>query len=104
MEDAIAALDFELHRHFDRTGSSGPELPLQESFYGQFVQILVAGALDDFDLVHLAIFVQLQAKATSSLRAVDYESHRIFRLNFLDQAGRRSGCHYRFHAVARSAC
>ena len=97
---AIAALNFELHWHFNRARSSGSELPLQESFDGQFVQVLKTSALQNFDLVHLPILIQLQAKTTSSLRAVDYESNRIFRLDFFYQAGRRSGCYDGFRAVA----
>lgn len=100
MQYAIAALDFEFHRHFNRTGGSRLELPLQESFDGQFVQVLVTSALQDLDLVHLAALVQLQAKLTSSLRAVDYESNRIFWFDLFDQAGRRSGCYDGLRTVA----
>src|SRR4030095_10918874 len=77
-----------LDSQFDRPGCAGCKLALQKSFDGQFVQVLKTSALQDLDLVHLAVLVQLQAKATSSLRAVDYESHRIFRSALFDRSGR----------------
>src|SRR5207248_11571444 len=37
VQNAVAALDREFHRHFNRAACSGLELPLQQSFDGKFV-------------------------------------------------------------------
>src|SRR5260370_18717174 len=54
VQDATAAVNVELHRHFDRSASSGLKPPLQKSFGGKFVQGLVATVFYDFDFIHFA--------------------------------------------------
>ena len=85
MQDAIAAANVEFHRHFNQASSAGFKLPLQKSFHGQFVQVWVASALDDFDFVHqAALRVYCQAKTTSAFRAVRDKSDRIFGFDLFD--------------------
>jgi hypothetical protein len=91
MQDAVAALNGEFHRDFNRAACSGLKLPLQESFHGQFVQVLEASALDNFNFVHqAALRVDGQAETASAFRAVGHECNRILGLDFFYQAGRRS--------------
>jgi hypothetical protein len=85
VQDAITALDVEFHRHFDRAGGSGLKPPLQESLRGQFVQVSVPRAFNDFEFVHQATLgIYGQAINASAFRAVDYESNRIRGLNLFD--------------------
>ena len=85
VQDAIAALNVEFHRHLNRAGSAGFKLPLQKSFDGQFVQFSVASALEDFDFVHQAApGIYGQAINASAFGAVDYESNRILGFDLFD--------------------
>ena len=78
VQEAIAALNVEFHRHFNRAGSAGFKLPLQKSFDGQFVEFSVASALYDFDFVYQAAFrVNCKPITTSAFHAVDNESNGI---------------------------
>src|SRR5205085_6798941 len=101
VQDATAAVNVELHRHFDRAGSSRFKPPLQKSFGGQFVQFFVAGAVQDFDFINLAALrIYGEPKTTFALRAVRLESNWILGFDFFDSSGRRFGCYVGFQSGA----
>jgi len=85
VQDATAAVNVELHRHFDRSASSGLKPPLQKSFGGQFVQGLVATAFYDFDFIHFATpGVYCKPKKTSALGHVQHDAGRILGFDLFD--------------------
>ena len=85
VQNAIAAVNVEVHRHFDRSASSGLKPPLQESFGSQFVQVFVATAFYDFDFIHFAaLWIYCKPKTTFALGHVQDEAGRIFGFDLLD--------------------
>ena len=85
VQDTIAAVNVEFHRHFDGPASSGLKPPLQKSFRGQLVQLFVTTALDDFDFIHFAALrVYGKPKTTFTLGPVQHESNRILGIHLFD--------------------
>ena len=85
VQGAIAAVNVEFHRHFDRSASSGLKPPLQESFGGQFVQGFVTTAFYDFDFIHFtALGVYGKPKNTSTLGHVQHDAGRILGFDLFD--------------------
>jgi len=85
VQDATAAVNVELHRHFDRSASPGLKPPLQKGFGGQFVQVFVATAFYDFDFIHFAALgVYAKPKKTFTFGPVQYEAGRILGFDLFD--------------------
>ena len=85
VQDAIAAVNVEFHRHFDRSASSGLKPPLQESFGGQFVQSFVTTAFYDFDFIHFAApGVDCKPKKTFAPGHVQHDAGRILGFDLFD--------------------
>ena len=105
VQEAFAAVNVEFHRYFNRSASSGLKPPLQESFGGQFIQVFVANAFDDFDFIHFAALgVYGKPETTSALGPVQYEAGRILGFDFFDQTGRRSCLYLCLQAAPLRLC